>query len=249
LIGIGEVIMLQNSEVILNNEDVLKMLDSLLREPTTFWDGFYTNREKKVPFFKDLPDENLVQYFEKGLLKPGKVLELGCGPGRNAFYFAKQGCEVDAVDLSKEALKWGEERALEKKLNINFIFKNIFQLDFEEYSYDVVYDSGCFHHIAPHRRISYLDLLHRTLKDNGLFALTCFVAGGCLGGSELTDWEVYRRRSLEGGLGYTEEMLQTVFRDFELIEMRPMRVLENDTSLFGMPDLLTALFRKTSSLK
>ena len=39
-------------ETIINNEDLLEMLDSLLREPTHFWDGFYANREKGIPFSK-----------------------------------------------------------------------------------------------------------------------------------------------------------------------------------------------------
>jgi SAM-dependent methyltransferase len=238
--------MLKNSEVILNNDDVLKMLDSLLREPAPFWDGFYSDRNKKVPIFVDLPDENLVQYFEKGLLKPGKVLELGCGPGRNALYFAKRGCEVDAVDLSQEGLQWGKERALENKLNVNFVHKNIFELEIEDNSYDIVYDCGCFHHIAPHRRMNYLDLLHKALKADGHFAITCFAEGGSLGGSEISDWEIYRIGSLEGGLGYTEDKLKTIFKDFQLIEMRPMQELEKDSLMFGAPGLMTALFKKVT---
>ncbi|EIT86707.1 methyltransferase type 11 [Fictibacillus macauensis ZFHKF-1] len=237
---------MNNSEVILNNEDVVKMLDSLLREPAPFWNEFYTDREKKIPFFLNLPDENLVNYFEKGLLKPGKVLELGSGPGRNALYLARQGCEVDAVDLSQEAIQWGKERALENKLNVHFINNDIFNMEVKEGSYDLVYDSGCFHHIAPHRRMSYIDLLHKAIKPNGFFSLICFVAGGRLGGSEISDWEVYRLRSLNGGLGYTEERLKTIFKDFQLVEMRKMEVLDEESSLFGYPDLWTVLFKKVS---
>jgi len=63
-------------------EDVLLMLDNLLMEESRFnWDTFYSDRDRKVPFFANVPDENLVEYFENNLLKPGKVLELGCGPG------------------------------------------------------------------------------------------------------------------------------------------------------------------------
>ncbi|MFB5089813.1 class I SAM-dependent methyltransferase, partial [Psychrobacillus sp. PGGUH221] len=82
---------------------------------------FYSDRERGVPFFANFPDENLVSYFEKSLFIPGKVLELGCGPGRNAIYFAEKGCTVDAVDLSQESLKWAEERANEKSVSVNFI--------------------------------------------------------------------------------------------------------------------------------
>lgn len=232
-------------ENIYNYEDVLEMLDSLLREPTPFWDEFYTNRNKGIPFFINAPDENLVHYFENHLLKPGKVLELGCGPGRNAIYFAQKGCPVDGVDLSKETLKWAEERTIEMNVTgINFINENIFNLNIEEGTYDIVYDSGCFHHIAPHRRMDYIELVKRALKPGGFFAITCFLQGGELGGAEISDWDVYRLRSLQGGLGFTEEKLRAIFKDLEEIEIRNMKVIQQPNDVFGVPGFLTALFQK-----
>ncbi|MGB6407078.1 MAG: class I SAM-dependent methyltransferase, partial [Planococcus donghaensis] len=191
------------SETIRTNEDLLDMLDSLLREPSGFWNEFYSNREKGIPFFVNKPDENLVDYFNKGLMKSGNVLELGSGPGRNAIYFAEKGCHVDAVDLSEESIEWAKERASERGVNVNFILNNIFDVQINEGTYDVVYDSGCFHHIAPHRRSNYIELVLKALKPGGHFAITCFVEGGELGGSDITDWEVYRQKSLNGGLGFT----------------------------------------------
>lgn len=226
-------------------EDVLLMLDELLKEESRFnWDAFYSDRDRKVPFFANVPDENLVEYFERNLLKPGKVLELGCGPGRNALYFAEKGCRVDAVDSSQESIKWAKERALEKNADVNFILENIFTLSIVEGTYDIVYDSGCFHHIAPHRRMSYLNLVMKALKPGGYFALTCFVEGGSLGGADISDLEVYRLRSLKGGLGFTEEKLRKIFRDFKEIEIRKMRQLDQAEGVFGVDGLLAAIFKK-----
>ena len=106
---------------------------------------------------------------------------------------------------------------------VKFIQNNIFDVPIEEGTYDIVYDSGCFHHIAPHRRMNYLDLIKRVLKPGGYFAITCFVQGGEWGGSDISDWEVYRLRSLNGGLGFTEEKLRTIFTDFEEVEIRRMQ--------------------------
>lgn len=63
-------------ETISSYEDLLNMLDSLLREPTQFWDDFYSNREKEIPFFTNKPDENLVSYFEKNYLIQENFLSL-----------------------------------------------------------------------------------------------------------------------------------------------------------------------------
>ncbi|GGE85346.1 class I SAM-dependent methyltransferase [Priestia taiwanensis] len=229
-------------EVIRTEEDVWKMLDSFLREPVPFWDEFYSNREKKIPFFEQKPDENLVAHFTEGRWKSGRVLELGCGPGRNAIYFAEQGCIVDAVDLSQEALTWAAERAKEQNVDVTFLHRNLFELDIEEGIYDIVYDSGCFHHIAPHRRMSYLRVLQKALKRGGYFALTCFAEDGPLGGATISDWDVYRLQSLQGGLGFTEEKLRVIFDMFEVVEIRPMKVLQSD-EVFGVDGLWTALFQ------
>jgi SAM-dependent methyltransferase len=232
------------TETIYNEEELLRMLDSLLREPDVFWTEFYRDREKKIPFFKNIPDENLVSYHNNGLLTSGKVLELGCGPGRNAIYLARQGWEVDAVDVSDTSLQWAKERAAESNASIHFIHKNIFDLDIEEGEYDLIYDSGCFHHVAPHRRLSYTKLINKALKKGGHFALTSFVPGGKLGGAVMTDWEVYRTGSLRGGLGYDKTKLEQIFSDFESVEIRKMNDMDEIQQMFGISELIAALFKK-----
>ncbi|WP_342479296.1 class I SAM-dependent methyltransferase [Paenibacillus sp. FSL H7-0350] len=231
-----------NDETIYSHEDTLRMLDTFFREEGEWWDEFYADKEKGIPFFRDCPDENLVESFSGGVLTPGRVLELGCGGGRNAVYMARQGCKVDAVDISQAAVNWGMERAAAHQVEVNFTCGNIFDLELTPGSYDLIYDSGCFHHIYPHRRATYLELLDRALTPGGYFGLTCFAAGSM--GAEITDWEVYRQRRMRGGLGFTEEQLETFFGSYENIRFRRMRQTEQSENLFGEAFLWTALFRK-----
>lgn len=231
-------------ETVYNQEDLFEMLDSLLREPEGFWTDFYKDRDRDIPFFKNVPDENLVSYHINGIVKPGKALELGCGPGRNALYLAKNGWEVDAVDLSTTSLQWAEERAVENGLHINFIHNNIFNLEIAEGAYDFVYDSGCFHHIAPHRRLSYTNVINKALKTGGHFGLTTFCPGGKFGGAVISDWEVYRLGSLQGGLGYDKARLERIFSCYEPVEIRNMIDQDNTSEVFGLSDLMAALFKK-----
>jgi SAM-dependent methyltransferase len=85
-----------------------------------WWDEFFADREKPCPFFVEWPDENLVTWVRDGLLAPGRVLELGCGNGRNAVYLAGLGCRVDAVDFSARALEWARERAEAASVAVDF---------------------------------------------------------------------------------------------------------------------------------
>lgn len=235
-------------KVIRNEEDLLQLLDQLLEEEKPInWNAFYSDRERKVPFFVQLPDENLVRYFQNKSFTPNKVLELGCGNGRNAIYFAQQGCDVDAIDASREALNWAREEADKRQVHVNFIEENLFELSLTPHTYDFVYDSGCFHHIAPHRRMSYVSLVKQALKPGGEFALTCFVENGALGGATLSDLEVYQKRSLQGGLGFTEEKLLAIFeQDFDPVEVTEMKQMDSESGTFGVSGLLTARFRLRS---
>ena len=223
-----------------SHEDLLHLLDSLLRDETDFWEGFYEDREKGVPFFVDAPDESLVRWLPH-FPKDGRVLELGCGPGRNAIYLARQGFDVTAVDLSSEALSWARERMEERGVSVDFRQQSIFELsDLETASFDLIYDAGCLHHIPPHRRPSYLHLLDELLKPKGHIGLVCFKPEG---GSGLSDREVYVERTMKGGLGFTEEQLRGIFApEFAVIEMDEMNEYGPKDSLFGRSFLWAALF-------
>ena len=235
-------------------DDVLKLLDGLFApdadrwtaEAAAWWDDFYADRARPVPFFVAKPDENLVSYLERGLITPGRALDLGCGPGRNALYLAAAGFEVDAVDLSPTAIRWAEDRAREAGMDVGFHCGDAFTLADTDLRgpYDLVYDSGCFHHLPPHRRVSYLRLLDRSLAPGGHLALTCFAAGAM--GSELGDADFYRPSDarLHGGLAYTPESLRWIFHTLTEVELRRMRDEAPESAYFGEPFLWTALYRR-----
>ncbi|MFF7456665.1 SAM-dependent methyltransferase [Kitasatospora sp. NPDC008115] len=234
-----------------STDDVLALLDGLFApgadrwtdRAADWWDGFYADRDSGRPFFVAAPDENLAAHLDRGLLAPGaRVLDLGCGAGRNAVHLASRGFEVDAVDLSSTALAWARERAREAGVAPRFHHGNIFTVELPLPRYDLVYDSGCLHHLPPHRRISYLALLDRVLAPGGHFGLTCFAAGAM--GSELPDAQLYRTGRLDGGLAFTPDELRWILGDFTEVEIRPMVPQEPGAPLFGLPVLLTALFRR-----
>ncbi|MFB4424370.1 class I SAM-dependent methyltransferase [Streptomyces sp. QL37] len=231
-------------------EDVLKLMDSLFApgadrwtdEAGDWWDGFYADRSKPVPFFVAKPDESLVSYVDRGLVVPGRALDLGCGPGRNALWLASRGFEVDAVDLSPGAIAWAEERAEEAGADIRFRCGDAFAEGTPAGPYDLINDSGCFHHLPPHRRVSYLRLVERSLAPGGLLALTCFASGAM--GSELPDSELYGPGGLQGGLAFTPESLRWIFEGMEEVELRRMRDEPAGSPCFGEDFLWAALFRK-----
>lgn len=233
-------------------DDVLVLLDGLFDEAADrwtdraggWWDAFYADRDRPVPFFGAGPDENLVSYVDSGdvPVRPGtRVLDIGCGAGRNAVWLAGRGAHVDAVDLSEEALGWARETARAAGVEVSFLRGDVFGLDLPDGGYDLVYDSGCFHHLPPHRRVSYLDLLDRVLRPGGAFALTCFTGDmGCT----VPDGELYRAGRLDGGLAYTDDELRSLFADLSEVQLRRMQDRPDGDRTFGRSFLWSGLFRR-----
>jgi len=235
-------------ETIKDVNDLLEMLDGWFRPSLPFWDAFYANRERPAPFFADKPDENLVAYLENGWIpKTGRAADLGCGPGRNALYLARAGFETEGFDLSEVAIRWAEERAAKAGGRIRFECRSALDLTARE-GYELVYDSGCMHTLLPHRRIRYIRTIVEALVPGGHFGFTCFAPGyGDVGGPEfaMTDWDVYRERSMNGGLAFTEEKIRYLLEDsFECVELRPMLPQAPEADTFGVPFLWTSLWRK-----
>ncbi|WP_284743960.1 class I SAM-dependent methyltransferase [Amycolatopsis sp. RTGN1] len=163
-------------------------------------------------------------------------MELGCESGRTPSGSRQR---PTRWTRSPAAIAWATERGT----GVRFHQADIFAMGLPHETYDLIYDSGCLHHLAPHRRISYLALLECHLKPGGHFGLACFAAGtgDPDSGTEVPDAQLYRDRSLHGGLAYTPDELRRLFSGYTEVELRPMRA---DTGLFGAPFLLVGLFRK-----
>lgn len=227
-----------SGDFVITRDDLLRTLDALLAERGgDWWDEFFADRGRAIPFFANWPDENLAEWLDDGHIPGGRALELGCGNGRNAVYLARRGWQVDAIDFSDEAIAWARERADAAGQHVSFQHCSIFDAQITAGGYDLVYDTGCFHHLAPHRRQDYLDLVRMALAPGGRFGLVCFRPDG---GSGLTDLDVYRDRTLGGGLGYTAGQLRRLWDrpPFSVRVLRPMTPA--DGPCFGA-DFLWAL--------
>lgn len=72
---------------------------------------------------------------QKGLIK---ILDLGCGTGRNAIYMANRGLQVMATDISCKGLEITEKRARQLGLSIETAQHDIRCIPFQDGSFDAV---------------------------------------------------------------------------------------------------------------
>lgn len=236
------------------HEELLALLDDLYdagadrtsAAAAEYWDALF--QREGHPLRSDLPDANLVAWHSERLLGGAvgrTALDVGCGLGRNSRWLAAQGFVVTGIDIAPRALEEAELRSREHSV---IYARRDFVRDVVGASitpFDVVYDSGCFHHLAPHRRISYMQALAASLAPSGLFGVCTFAAGRV--GTTASDRDLLIQRSLEGGIGYTTDDLREMFSWLELIDCRPMPTGEGLTAQVFTQDFLhVALFRRSA---
>lgn len=71
-------------------------------------------------------------------LTPGRALDVATGTGRNAFYLAARGFQVDAVDVSETGLEQARAEAAKRGLTVNFIQMDLAEASFPQAVYDLI---------------------------------------------------------------------------------------------------------------
>ena len=102
------------------------------------------------------------------------LLDVGCGNGRNAIFFAKKGYVVSGIDISSEAIKLAKTLAKRDKVDVSLEVGSVFDLPYGDVEYDAVLDCGCLHHLRKSQWSKYLRNILRVIKSSGIYCLYCF---------------------------------------------------------------------------
>ncbi|MGB8651876.1 MAG: class I SAM-dependent methyltransferase [Mycobacteriales bacterium] len=227
-------------------EELLELLDEVVAASTrgdrtaadadAFWAELLTREGH--PLATMLPDENLVDWWSRGLLPAldnARVLDVGCGNGRNSRWFAEQGARVCGVDVSVTLLDFVRDQMPE---NVDLSPLNILRGTLPEGPFDVIYDSGCFHHVAPHRRATYIERVLPLLAPSGAFGIVTLASEM---DESASDMQMLASGDTGGGTTFSLTDLAGIFSSLDLMEVRPVRPGVDGT--FGVDFLNCALFR------
>lgn len=106
--------------------------------------------------------------------KPLRLLEVGCGEGRDSVFFAKNGYEVTAFDLTKSGIEKAKRLADAHQVGVNFFQADMRQFRLEE-EFDVIYSSGVIHIIPQELRTEIFQNYKAHTAPGGLNAANVFV--------------------------------------------------------------------------
>ena len=98
-----------------------------------------------------------------------RVLDLGCGNGRHAVYFARQGIEAAGIDVSEQAIDWAKDWTGREGLEIDFRVGDIAQLPYEDAYFDAVVSHGVLDHMMMPTARQAAEEVKRVLRPAGLF--------------------------------------------------------------------------------
>jgi SAM-dependent methyltransferase len=135
---------------------------------SNIWDKIYS--DDSAFFGEDSSDfaQKCYSYFKKYGVK--RILELGCGQGRDTIFFASNGFDVHAIDASKVAIENINHKIRQKTISLDLRhFKARHTLPYDSSYFDAVYSHMFYNMRFTDEELGFLfKESKRVLKNNGL---------------------------------------------------------------------------------
>jgi len=104
------------------------------------------------------------------------LLDLGCGPGIYSELFYKASFNVTGIDFSKRSIEYATKNALEKNMQINYLYQNYLDMNYEALYDVVVLIYSDFGVLSPSNRQLLLKKIKKALKEDGILILDGFTS-------------------------------------------------------------------------
>jgi ubiquinone/menaquinone biosynthesis C-methylase UbiE len=128
-------------------------------------DFYNKNIDEYIKKTQGLQDSAWLKKFVKLLPKKAKILDLGCGYGRDTQTFVDLGFDCYGVDLSEKMI----ERAKSRVKKAKFFVMDILDLDFADKFFDGIWCNATIVHISKKDIDQAFNQIYKILKHNGFF--------------------------------------------------------------------------------
>ena len=189
---------------------------------------YYDRNSEK--FTADTADVEFTQIQDLflGYLAPGaRILDFGCGSGRDSRYFLSKGFEVEACDGSQEMVRIASETAGIRVRKM--LFEELAEVD----RYDGIFACASILHVPYAQLGDILAKIERALKDNGILYVS-FKYGTFEG-----------ERNGRYFRDFTEESYREFLKDFHEFRMTDQWITSDVRPNRGEEKWLNVLLRRT----
>ena len=104
----------------------------------------------------------------------GSILDVGCGTGDNALFFAERGHKVTGIDFLEKPVAEARKKANDRGLRATFLVMDALHVKEIPEVFDSVIDCGLFHVFSDEDRARYIEGLASVVKPSGKVFLLCF---------------------------------------------------------------------------
>jgi cyclopropane fatty-acyl-phospholipid synthase-like methyltransferase len=132
---------------------------------------FQAAYEGKPPWDLGQPQKPFIEVADQ---ITGSVLDVGCGTGDNALFFAQRGQPVMGIDFIDKPISQAKRKAEELGVEANFAQLDALKVKALDRKFDSVIDCGLFHVLSDADRRHYVDGLAHVTKCGSKVFLMCF---------------------------------------------------------------------------
>jgi len=120
--------------------------------------------------------DDILEKYSKEIAPEGRVLDIGCGEGRNALWLAERGFEVTAVDKNESILNALREKFSESDKHLKIEFKNQDIKEFKSPSdyYNVILAFNSLMFLKKSEFLETISKIKNYLAPEGLIFLSLF---------------------------------------------------------------------------
>jgi SAM-dependent methyltransferase len=186
------------------------------------WNSAYNNN---TSFFGETPSQFALSCYDDYIKNKNvkKMLELGCGQGRDTLFFASKGIEMEALDYSPVGIERLKKLASEK--NLSNIRASVFDarnsLPFKDNKFDVVYSHMFFTMRFTWEELkSIIHEVKRVLKNGGFHFFSVRNRNDRVyGKGTKIDENIYEYKTFQVRF-FSREDVEKLAESFKILEVR-----------------------------
>lgn len=188
-----------------------------------------------------------VNWIDSQISPNSSILDLGCGPGLYCQPLSLKGHSVTGVDFSENSIEYAKENAKKEGLDINYLYQNYLDVEFDE-RFDLVVLIFCdFGVLSIDDQQVLLNKINSILNEKGKLIFDVFSQNHFLNYHESNSWNAHhagfwrahQHLVLEKKFKYPSDLV--TLEQYQIVDAQGIETYRNWNKCFSKSDVLQLL--------